>query len=359
MADGNALHNRVNLFGLEKIHGSVINNILNKPTLWARFQGKAKPFTMKRMDFNIKITNSGRGQWFSSAENLQTEAADTKIQLQYLDTSYAQPTVTIGTEAMQNVDGEIDLHANELDDAVGEMTTALGTAIYAGPTAKHILGLESIVDDGTNAATIGGQTRSAYDPLDAIVTASGGSLTLSKLGTLENATSDADVSERPTVHMVPQDVWNNYESLLQPATVARYADIGYNSLPVRGESLVKTAELKGAAGFTALTYRGRPVISDRFCTADTWYMLNENYVGLYGRSRVPSYMSKFVSAVNLGQPKTMEAANYIPSASHGMFFKKEQMPANQFAIIGHYIFIGQNMVTQPRRNGKLTGVTGI
>lgn len=359
MADGNALHNRPNILGLEKIHGSVINQVLNNPTLWARFQSKAKEFTNKRMDFIVKISNSGRGAWFKGATNLGTAAADTRVQLQYLSTNYAIEAVTIGDEAFQNVNGVVDLHAAELDDVALEMNNSLATAAYAGPTANQMLGLGSIVDDGTVAGTIGGQSRTTYTDLKATVTASGGTLSLAKLATLETAVGDTGSTEKPTLHVVPEDVWNNYESLLQPATVARYADIGYNSLPVRGDSLMQTAELKGAAGFTALTYRGRPVIADKFCTADTWYMLNENYMGLYGRNTVPSSMSQFVSKVNLGQPKTVEAAKFMPSAYHGVFFKKEQMPVNQFAIVGHYIFIGQMIVTQPRRNGKLTGITGV
>jgi len=359
MPDGNALQNRVNILGTEKIHGSVINNVLNNPTLWSRFQGMGQKFSNKRMDFVIKATNSGRGKFFTGAETLSTAAADTRIQLQYLDTSYEQPVVSIGTELIRNSNGVIDLHKAELDDAVAEMTTQLGTAIYAGPTAKQPLGLGSIIDDGTNAGTIGGQSRTTYTNLKATVTASGGTLTLAKLATLHSTISESSPNEEPTIHVTPTDVWDNYESLLQPTVVARYADVGMNSLPVRGKAMVRSNELKGGAGFTALTYKTMPVIKDKFCTADTWFMINENYTGWYGRSDMPGALSPYLSKVSLGQPKTMTGADFVPSEHHGMYFKKEQMPVNQLAIVGHYILMGQMITTQPRRNGKLTGITGV
>lgn len=361
--DGISVHNRVEGTTERKLYAKVVDIILNSRTLWARLNGMGKPFRGKTMDFTVKVTDSGLGEFFSGLETLSTAASDTTIELSFAHTAFAQPVVLPMLESMANTGREatIDLDQFKFDEAVAEANQALGAAVYGTGAGDQFLGLEALVDDGSNAATIGGQTRSSYDSLDADVDASGGTLTLAKLATLEDGTSAAGVeSEHATLHVTTQTVWSLYEQLLNPSVRADYASVGYNALGVRADSVVKSrASLKGAAGFTALTYRGVPVIKDDACTSGYWYMLNERYMGWYGRTVVPSKYSGEVSKVNLGTPSTMEGVAAAPSNYHGWFVQKAKMMPNQAGMIARFYCVGQMCVTQPRRLGKLTGITGV
>lgn len=361
--DGIAPSNRVENFGERKLAAKVVDNILNSAVLMSRFMGNGQPFMGNTADFTIKITDSGLGEFFSGLETLSSSASDTTITLSYAHTAFAQPVVLPMLESMANTGptATIDLDSFKMQEAVAEATSRMGSAAYGLGTGDQPLGLGAIVDDGTDAGTIGGQSRTTYSQLDATRTASGGTLTLAKLATLEDAVSAAGVeSESPTLNVTTKAVWSLYEELLNPQVRAEYASVGYNALAVRGNEVLKSrADLKGAAGFTALTYRGVPVIKDDKATAQNWWMLNERYLFWKGRSIVPSKFRGQLSKVNLGTPSTIEGVAAAPSNNNGWFFQDLQMMPNQAGMIGRYYVIGQLCSNQPRRNGRLTGVTGV
>ena len=360
--DGIAVSNRVENFGSRKLHARVVDNVLNARTYWSRLQGNGQPFIGNTQDFTIKITDSGLGEFYSGLETLSSSASDTTITLSYAHTAFAQPIVLPMLESMANVNApdRIPLDSFKVEEAVAEAIQKLGLAAYGTGSGDQFLGLEAIVDDGTNASTIGGQTRSVYSALDATVTASGGTLSLSKLATLEDAVSASGIeSEEPNISVTTKTVWSLYEQLLAPQVRASYASVGYDALPIRGQGIVKRADLKGAAGFTALTYRGKPVIKDDAATAGVWYMINERYTMWKGRTVVPAKFKGQVTKVSLGTPRTIEGVAAAPSENHGWFFQEFQMMPNQAGMIARYHIIGQLCVTQPRRNGKLTGITGV
>jgi hypothetical protein len=198
--------------------------------------------------------------------------------------------------------------------------------------------------------------------LNGTVTASGGTLTLNKLATLEDTVRASGLeSERPTIHVTTKTVWSLYEQLLQPNVRAEYASVGYPALSLRGNAIKRSeAELAGHAGFTALSYRGRPVIADDAATSGVWYMINENYLHWAGRSMVPGAYRDVLQKVNLGS-STVEgvAAQEKPPKDYGWFFQGRQALPNQAGMIGRIYVIGQVIGSQPRRQGKLTGVTGV
>lgn len=360
--DGIGIGNRVENFGSRKLHARVVDNVLSSRTYWARLQGNGQPFVGNTQDFTIKITDSGQGEFYTGLETLNSSASDTTITLSYAHTAFAQPIVLPFLESVANATAidRIDLDAFKVDEAGAEAIQALGTAMYGTGSGDQPLGLEAIVDDGTNASTIGGQSRSTYSALNATVTASGGTLSLSKLATLEDAVSAAGIeSEEPNINVTTKTIWSLYEQLLNPQVRASYASVGYDALPIRGQGIMKRADLKGAAGFTALSYRGKPVIKDDAATSGVWYMLNERYLMWKGRNTVPSKFRGSVSKVSLGTPRTIEGVAAAPSPNHGWFFQEMQMLPNQAGMIGRYHVIGQVCVTQPRRNGKLTGITGV
>ena len=348
-----------------KIHAKVVDNVLSSRTYWARLNGMGKSFTGKTFDIPIKVTDSGEGEFYTGLETLNSAASDTVIELSYAHTGFAQPVVSILLESFANSGPEqaISLDQFKLDEAVGEATQKLGTAAFSTGTGDQPMGLGGQVDDGTDVATIGGQSRTTFSVLDSTRTASGGTLSLSKLATLHSAVSAAGIeSEEPNIGVTTKTVWDLYEQLLSPQVRASYASVGFDALPVRASTsagAVRRSELKGASGFTALSYRGIPIIKDDAATAQNLFLLNEKYLFWAGRTSVPEKYRGQLEAVNLGTPSTTEGVMAAPTGSHGWFFQKLQMMPNQAGMIGRYHVVGQIIGTQPRRQGRLTGITGV
>lgn len=361
-ADGITNTNRVEHTTERKLYAKVVDNVLTSKTFASRVIGMGKPFAGKTYDYTIKITDSSLGEFFTGLETLSSAASDTTIQLSYAHTAFAQPIVLPMLESFANQGPEqtIDLDAFKFEEAAAEAKQKVGTAMYGTGTGDQPLGLGAIVDDGTDVSTIGGQSRTTYSALNATRTASGGTLSLAKLATLFDAVSAAGIeSEEPSSIWTTKTIWSLYEQLLAPSVRSDYRSVGYDALALRGESLMKRVDLKGAAGFTALSYRGVPVLKDDGCTTQNLFMLNERYIEWRGRMTVPAKFAFAVEKVNLGTPSTMEGVAAAPSEYNGWFHQKEQMMPNQAGLVGRLYLIGQLCTSQPRRNGRLTGITGV
>lgn len=365
MPDGITVSNRVDTTTERKLYAKVVDNILNSRTYASRLLSMGKPFFGKTQDFTVKVVNAGLGEWFVGLETLSTTTSDTTVTLSYSHTAFDYPVVIPMLEAFANQgpEGTINLERFKYEEAVGEAIQQIGTDIYADGSSNRPDGLAMIVDDGTSYDNIGGQSRATYTSLKATSTSSSGVLSLTKLGTLHDAVRAAGIeSEEPTIHVTTKTVWSLYEHLLQPTVRASYEAVGYDMLPVKGEGIMKRVDLKGAAGFTALSYRGVPVIADDGCTSGVWFMLNERYLNWYGRTMVPEGFKSMIEKVNLGSTQTtegvMNAKDYLkPSEAHGFFYQKLQVLPNQAGAVGRLYLIGQLMSSQPRRNGKLTAIT--
>lgn len=363
-ADGIAITNRLDGTTERKLHAKVVDNVLNAPTYASRLMSMGKPMQGKTQDFTVDIENSTQFEWFTGLETLNSAAEDTTITLQYAHTAGTQPKVGIMLESFANAGeyGTIPLDAFKYEKAAQEALRNVATAIYGTGVSDKPNGLESIVDDGTNASTIGGQSRSTYSALNATRTDSSGTMTLVKLGTLDStASTGADISTVPNLNVSTFTIFDLYEQLLQPQARAEYQSIGYKALPVMGSEIVSRANLKGAAGFTALQHRGTPLIRDKFATSGVWYKLNERSFGFYGRSIVPGEYKGLLEKVNLGKQDAYEsrATEGVPSSFNGWFYQKPQVMPNQAGTIARFYVIGQVCTWEPRLNGQLHSITGV
>jgi hypothetical protein len=330
-----------------------------------RLMFNAKPFAIRgtgeqpTLIQDIKISGRSQGQWFAGLEQLNSAAEDVTIQLEFNHNAYSMPVVDVMLEAFarEGAGEDVDFAAFNYEDALDQVVQDMSSAFYSVGVGDQILGLEGIVDDGTNKATIGGQSRSTYSALNAEVTASSGVLSLSKMGTMVSTVEDTGAKERLSVIVTTPTVLDLYESLLTP-TVSHE----YQVLPVSGKYPVtssKADSLTMGQGFRAFTYRGIPVISDKACTSGAMYFLNENYLNFYGRSNVPMKYKSFLKPVKLGKSVKEGQASMKPSNFHGFFYQEEQMMPNQAGIISRFYAIGQLASFQPRRQGKLTDIAGV
>ena len=361
--DGAQFGSNVDNFNERKLHAKVVDQIQNAPTFYSRVQSKGEPMEGKTMDYTVDVVADTQGEFFTGLETLNSSYVQTTIILSYAHTAFTQPKVGKMLDDFANVGSTatINLDIFKYEKAAAEAIQRLGSAIYADGTANRPNGLGIIVDD---AGTIGGQSRSTYSQLNATDTASGGTLTLAKLATLDDNTRAASLLGATTnIGVTTKTVWSYYESLLQPNVRQDYATYGPPKLGIRAMTATRGDRADNGSGFMAIEHRGKPIIADDFCTSGYLYYLNEDSFGWVARSVVPDKYKNLVEKVNLGTNTAYEGVGAMsldmPSEYNGWFFQKDMILPNQAGTIGRFYVIGQFATWEPRRNGRLTGITGV
>jgi len=361
--DGIQYGNRVDNFNERKLHAKVVDNILNAPTFYSRVMSKGEQMEGKTMDYTVDVVADTQGEFFVGLETLNGSATNTTIVLSYAHTAFTQPKVGIMLEDFANVGSTatINLDVFKYEKAAAEALQRLGSAVYADGTANRPNGLGIIVED---TGTIGGQSRATYSQLNATDTASGGSLTLAKMATLDDATRAASLMPSNTnIGVTTKAVFSLYEQLLQPNVRQTYDAVGYDRLGIRANSVNRGDKAQNGAGFNSIQYRSKPIIADDFCTPGYLLFLNEDSFGWVGRSIVPAKYKGMVEKVNLGTAKAYESVGAdsldMPSEYNGWFYQKDMILPNQAGTIGRFYVIGQMCAWESRRNGRLTGITSV
>ena len=315
-----------------------VNTVLKENEFAARMLSKAKMFRGEQMRFPVIVSKNNTGQSFSGLDTFDTSASDTRIRLSFAPKSYAINVTLPLDEVTANMGSEeqvLNLVDIEMETAAQGGADDIGTMFYGTGAGKDFLGLEAIVDDGTNAATYGGQSRTTYSTLNSTVTASGGTLTLAKMTTLWNNIS-VENSEPDAIFTTPT-VWQFYEELLQA-----------NERIIRSKASDKlmTGALKNG-----LEFKGVPVLRDNKCTSGVMYMLSMDYLQWYGRKFAMAEEVKF-------KPQT--DANPVSNVKGlGFSWTGWKKPVNQAAISGQIMLYGELISKAPNKHGKLTGITSV
>lgn len=364
MPDGIAISNRLDNTTERKLHAKVVDQVLNGPTYASRLLGKAKRFMGKQMDYTVDIERSSQFEWFTGLENLNSSAEDTTISLSYTHTAGTQPKVGIMLESFANVGelGTIPLDAYQYSKAAQEVIANVASAFYGLGTGDTPNGLRVIADDGTNSDNIGGQSRSTYDALEATYTSFSAGLTLARLGTLDDdASVGGEMVGTPNINITSFPVWSLYEQLLDPQISGNYNMNGFPTMPVRGDGAVGQAKLGASAGFTFLAHRGKPVIKDKYAPSGSWFKMNEDTFGWFGRTEVPSEYQGMVTKVNLGDMEGYQsvAGDEAPSNFNGFFYQKPQVLPSKAGTIARFYVIGQVNAWEPRRNAQAHSITAL
>ena len=267
-----AFGNRVLTTTQDEILPKVVDTILNSNVFATRMLGRAKKWKGETLKQPIKVSKNATGQSFSAFDTFSTSATNNRVNLSYGPKFY-QITAALPLDELsvnQSDAKVLDLAAIELAGAAQDAADDIGTLFYAdgtGNASKDFLGLGALVDDGGDVATIGGQSRSTYTTLQSTDTASGGAVSLAKLSTLHSAVTSG--SQKPTLGVCDETVWNLIESLIAP-----------QERIVKDEPMVRKG-LAGGSGFTALFYRGVPIVADEKMTASRFYWLNEDWLEFY------------------------------------------------------------------------------
>ena len=339
---------------------SIVDSILNSNVLTQRTLGRSpKVWSGETLRRPIKVSKSSTGGSFSGADKFDVSAVSTRIKMSFEPKGFYQSAVVIGTEASVNTtDAQVlSLIKATLEDAEIDALDSIGTINYGGGAGDEFEGLANTIDDGTTYDSYGAQSRATYMTLKATVTASGGSMTLTKLANLWTAASAAGSGkQKPTIGICDETVWNLYESLLIPTVQATYGtlNVGY----VNGNTPIGTAAqnpgaMAGTAGFASLTFRGLPIVADEKATSQTMFFINEHYLDWY---KLTGTKKIFGSPVPNGGSVIdgiyTEGKGYSPFQWTGW-----KVPTDQGVAVGQLVALGNLVSFQPRRHAKLTGIT--
>ena len=361
-------NDRVTTLTQEVLLPKVVDNVLNSNVLAFRLAGNAKPARSYDVRKSIKYQNSGTATSFSGLDTFTATQLDTKVKMIYDMRAVRQPIAISGMEAVANgasSEAKItDLVVESLEETEQELIDYFGGLLYStgtGNSNKDPLGIGAIVDDGTDVATIGGLSRTTYPVLNATRTASGGTLTLAKLATLYTAISSGQGNSIPTLMVSAEAVWDFYEQLLTPQVRESYSFTGYYSVGRTGGAVKGGSHegLVGQQGFVALSYKGIPWVRDEKATSQNVFMLNENHLNWYGwdASKVSEVGYKGLS---LGSSQIEGVYEEAPMAQYAGFnWSGWRTPTNQFGTVADVIILGNLTSFSPRRQGRLTGVTGV
>ena len=333
---------------VDGIHnGSVLPaRFLTRPVEWDEGQYMQQP---------IQAEENTNGDDFVGMPVFDVSAQNTDVNLKWLAKGKRQSIVIPWAEIAHNKTkaGVIKLVGRKMDVAKNALKDKIATTLTGLGAGDAIEGLDLMTDDSALSSTYGTLSRTTYGTVINGQSNTLATLTLAGIGTQFDACSPANSSEGTTIAITTKTIFGYVETLLDPKTRQMYDNVpSYVSAYTPAGGAVKSAELGGASGFTAIFHRGIPIVKDEKIGSGKMYTLNENSID-FARLDFPQMKSVSVSnevtkGVFSGEP--------APSA----FQITEMMnPYNQLGDIGHIIVYGNFINRNPVRSGVLTSIAGI
>lgn len=353
---------RVKSITYDDILPSIVDFVNNSNIFTARMTSNPKNWKGVTEQQPITIANSTTGGSFDGLDEFDTSATNNTRVLTWYVKAYEQSIVIPGIEKAVNGNSEkkvLSLVAGKLDEGKNSLANAIGDLLYGYGVGKDIEGLGLITDNGAATSSYGGISRAELPSVNGDVTAaSSGNFNFGLLSsTFDNVSAAGSEQESPTIALTTKAIWSMFETVLGDKISVSYnptAINGYNR--VSGKTPVGTSvpatELKGAAGFNALSFRGKPVVADDKATAGRWFWLNENYL------EFRRLLSPDLKSVDMTNEVTEGVYDDIKQPSF-LQLRDFMSPVNQFGDIGALIVLGNLICRQPRRQGVITGITKI
>lgn len=338
-----AFGNRVLTTTQDEILPKLVDTILNSNVFATRMLGRAKAWKGEQIKQPIKVSKNSTGTSFSGFDTFSTSATNNRQNLAYSPAFYQITAALPLTELSANkTDAKVlDLAAIELASAAQDMADDIGTLFFSdgtGNSNKDFLGLGAHVDDGGSVDSIGGLSRATFTTLQSTDTAAGGNLALSELSTLHSAVSSGSI--KPTLGLCDESVWNFIEQLIAP-----------QERIIKNEPMVRRG-LEVESGFTAIHYRGVPIVADEKATAQYFFWINENFLEFYALPLALTNPIKFRS-------QSIKGNDYSNVEGLGFSWSDWIKPSNSASVVGHIYLGGELCGWNPKRQGRLTGITGV
>jgi len=267
----------------------------------------------------IRYALSTQGGWYEGLDDLHTGKDETRTRAIWNWRELEQAITFSNIDIAKNggAAGVLKLLAEDMEDARLGIKDKLGTALYTKQTGKAMDSLVDAADDKTNVATYGNINRTNYTWWAGQYNGTGGVLSLSMLATeYDLCANGANV---PSLLVTDKTTWSAYEALLTPQVRIQLQAGGYPKID---------------GGFNSMLFRGTNIITDEYCTSGYIYYLNE----------------KFLKVYTLKHPK-------YPTDKMGFSVTDLKEPINQDGQIGHILFWGDLICTNPRFQGVIRNVT--
>lgn len=341
-----AVPNRVANATQEYLAAKLAEGALNGNTGMSLFLARSKAGLWRGSQETLafKFAKNQNGGSFSGADLLPTAMVNNTIKLIYdckfneIGTVLAKTDLSLNRTEMERA----DLMERQIASDAADLADTIGTQFYGDGTGnggQDILGLGAIVDDGTNVATIGGQSRATYPALNATVTASGGTLTLALMYAAWDAASED--SQEVDLILTTKTIRSLYNQLLEPK----------QRFDLIGEMSKRDAMF---AGVKQLMFRTAPVVADSKCTTGVMFFLNTTSFEF-------RYLDKYYDATPAKFSLDELEGEPSPDAirSLGFHWTGWVQSTNQEVLVGRAVHAGNFVAVNPRYNAKITGITGI
>lgn len=288
----------------------------------------------------IKYTTSSSGGWYSGFDPFVTSQVNTRVNATFKP---KQLYWTVGASGIQvavnkGPQGVINFLTTEMKSIADDMMDTFGTGLYSdgtGTSSKQLTGLDAAVDDGNGTATYAGLARGTYTTWVSNLDSSSNTITRAEIAASFSAAQIG--SDHPTIGVTTPAVWDTIEGLAM-GTISFNNPIGnfsreYGTMTRVGVVKGQTGEL----GFTTLFFRGVPIVGDEKCTANRFYWLNENHIGLamWSYPDFPGYVTK--------------------PEYYGFCWTGLKLPTNQDATVGQFLFYTELVTDACRTHSYMTG----
>jgi hypothetical protein len=222
------------------------------------------------------------GGFYLGADLLNDTQVNTTTLLEYKWQNAYEPIQITRDEERQNsgdvhkiidlVGAKIQLSERAIQD---RMDQALSSPVAS---ANYLIDLETLVNTGT----LGSLAGSTYPFWQSTVTASGAFATqgLTDMTTANYAVSSSATVDNPTHFITNKTIFQKFEQTRLPL------------------ERIANGTLSANAGFTNLTFKGRPVIYGNYIGSGLIFGLNMNYIYLAVDSETDFVTTPFISPVN-------------------------------------------------------------
>jgi hypothetical protein len=326
-----------------------VDQVLGDNFFFGEVLGRAKKWDGSQMLFPIKYQKGVSTVAFNGFDQLPTSQQPVTVNMTFYPTFTATNVALAGSDLSVNdtpkqtvklAKAMMESRAQDGADDIGTFFQGDGSA-FGG---KAPMGLAGIVDNGSDLANYGGLSRATYAGLNATVTASSGTISLLKIRQLANAITDGKVA--PSMAITDYSTWSYCEQLFQTFQRNTYSDFS-------NASTQKSAV--GYQGGVGLVWDGLIIYRDKKIVTGNFYLLNLDYLKFFGLKWWKGTPVSLRSEIIKGN-----IYEYNPANATKAFTWTNWIEAyNQGAVNGFMIMGGQLICTDPKRNGVLTGITGI
>ncbi len=329
----------------EFILPKVTDNILRGNVLAMKFLQGQKPATAwgdvsgAFLAVPLKFQRSTSGGWYRGMDTFNTSQTNTRVLATFSPRQLYWSVIVSGIQQAVNQGPQriLDLLATEMKSVSDDMADTFGTGLYStglGTAGKEITGLRAAVNDGATIATYAGLSRATFPTWVSNHDSSVNAITRAEIAASFDAASVG--SNVPTLGITTPGIFSTIEGLAMgvisfnnplPGLGREYGTITRNGV-VKGQG--------GELGFTALFYRGKPIVADEKCPAGHYFWLNENHLGLakWPYPDFPGYVVK--------------------PAYNGFAWTGLKVPSNMDASVGQFLFYSQLVTDACRTHSYMT-----